>query len=83
MEHFKKWMERRNEPDALITSKKSMLTASEVEAAKEGYAEALKWAIEVVKANYLKEKIGVENSTQYTNTGGLDSMDDIRRELEE
>lgn len=49
MEHFEKWMKKRNELDALITSKKSMLTASEVEAAKEGYQEALEWCLEKAK----------------------------------
>jgi hypothetical protein len=49
MKHFDKWMSRRNEPSALLTSKKSMLTTSEVEVAKEGYREALEWVLKEAK----------------------------------
>lgn len=48
-----------------------------------GWEEALKWTKGVIKKNYLKEHIGVSEGTQYTNTGGLDSLSDIKQELEE
>ena len=43
---------------------------------------ALEWSKEVIRKNYLKEHIGVSEGTQYTNTGGLDSLSALKDELE-
>lgn len=47
-----------------------------------GWEEALKWMVKVIKKNYLKERKGVSESKQYTDTWQLDSLSDIKDELE-
>lgn len=47
-----------------------------------GWREALIWAAEVIRKNYLKEQKGVSEGKQYIDTWQLDSLSDIKDELE-
>lgn len=47
-----------------------------------GWEEALIWMASVLRKNYLKEQKGVSEGKQYIDTWPLDSLSDIKDELE-
>lgn len=80
MEQFEKYKAENFKPEENLVDSEDNLEGYAL-GIEHGWEEALKWASKVLKENYLKEKVGVENGTQYTDTCELDSLSDIRREL--